>query len=215
MTKTEKPKSKTPLTDALPPKRAKFVREYMVDLNATQAALRAGYAASGAKQEGSRLLSFADITAAIAEQMEVNAGVTRPWIINELAKIARATPRDLFTFGPNGVVMKDSADVDDDLMAAIAGASSSDTKFGTTITVKMHDKLGALAQLKEIAGMSRQRTEHTGKDGEPLPPGVASGVFVVPAVASLDDWEKQMKVAQDEQRSRDEAALAEAGKRKK
>lgn len=46
-------------------KQRQFVREYLIDRNATQAAIRCGYSAKTAKQQGSRLLSYADIQAAI------------------------------------------------------------------------------------------------------------------------------------------------------
>lgn len=51
---------------ALTPKQQRFVDEYLIDLNATQAAIRAGYAAKTANREGSRLLSNVDISHAIA-----------------------------------------------------------------------------------------------------------------------------------------------------
>lgn len=51
-----------PLTD----KQQRFVSEYLVDLNATQAAIRAGYSAKTANREGSRLLSKVDVADAIA-----------------------------------------------------------------------------------------------------------------------------------------------------
>jgi len=57
----------------LPPRREKFCHEYLVDFNGTQAALRAGYAEVGAKQEGSRLLTRADVRLRVAE---LSDGVT-------------------------------------------------------------------------------------------------------------------------------------------
>jgi len=51
---------------ALTDKQQRFVAEYLIDLNATQAAIRAGYAAKTANREGSRLLSNVDIAEAIA-----------------------------------------------------------------------------------------------------------------------------------------------------
>jgi len=54
------------MSRGLTPKRARFVEEYLRDVNATQAALRAGYAESGARTEGARLLANADIQEAIA-----------------------------------------------------------------------------------------------------------------------------------------------------
>ncbi len=50
---------------ALNPKQQAFVREYLVDLNATQAAIRVGYSAKTAKQQGSRLLTVVDVARAI------------------------------------------------------------------------------------------------------------------------------------------------------
>ena len=49
------------------PKHQRFVAEYLKDLNATQAAIRAGYSPKTANRQGSRLLSNADIQAAIAK----------------------------------------------------------------------------------------------------------------------------------------------------
>jgi len=51
----------------LSPKQARFCREYVVDLNGTAAACRAGYSSVSAKQQASRLLTKANVQAAIAE----------------------------------------------------------------------------------------------------------------------------------------------------
>ncbi len=51
---------------SMTPKQQRFVQEYLVDLNATQAAVRAGYARSGASVEGVRLLANAKVAAAVA-----------------------------------------------------------------------------------------------------------------------------------------------------
>ena len=52
---------------ALTAKQQRFCEEYLIDLNATQAAIRAGYSEKTAEQQGSRLLSNAKVAAAIAE----------------------------------------------------------------------------------------------------------------------------------------------------
>jgi phage terminase small subunit len=49
----------------LTPKQDAFVREYLIDLNATQAAIRAGYSAKTAKQQGQRLLTNVDVAEAV------------------------------------------------------------------------------------------------------------------------------------------------------
>ena len=51
---------------SMTPKQRRFVEEYLIDLNATQAAIRAGYAKSGASVEGTRLLANAKIATAVA-----------------------------------------------------------------------------------------------------------------------------------------------------
>ena len=51
----------------LTPRQARFVAEYLKDQNATQAAIRAGYSKGTAKQQGSRLLTNADVAAAVAK----------------------------------------------------------------------------------------------------------------------------------------------------
>jgi phage terminase small subunit len=57
----------------LPPRRARFVLEYLKDLNATQAAIRAGYAPRGASTEGARLLVNAEVQAAVQAQQARHA----------------------------------------------------------------------------------------------------------------------------------------------
>jgi phage terminase small subunit len=52
---------------ALTDKQRRFVDEYLIDLNATQAAIRAGYSAKAAQGQGSRLLSNAMVARAVAE----------------------------------------------------------------------------------------------------------------------------------------------------
>jgi phage terminase small subunit len=57
----------------LTPKQRRFVDEYLVDLNATQAAIRAGYSARTANEQGARLLANASIVAAIRTVQEARS----------------------------------------------------------------------------------------------------------------------------------------------
>lgn len=71
----------------LTPKQAAFVREYLIDRNATQAAIRAGYSADTAKQQGSRLLTYADVQRAVEakeQRLQQKADVTIESIAKEL-----------------------------------------------------------------------------------------------------------------------------------
>lgn len=55
------------------PKQAAFAREYCIDKNATQAAIRAGYSPATAKQQGARLLTNVDVRAAVERTLAASA----------------------------------------------------------------------------------------------------------------------------------------------
>lgn len=86
---------------ALTPKQARFVDEYLIDLNATQAATRAGYSGKTANEQGARLLANASVTAAItarqAERSE-RTEITQDRVLEELWAIATADPNELIQF---------------------------------------------------------------------------------------------------------------------
>lgn len=81
-------------------KQRRFVEEYLIDLNATQAAIRAGYAESGASVEGARLLANAKVGAAVdialAKRSERTA-IDADWVLKRLALEADADIADLCT----------------------------------------------------------------------------------------------------------------------
>ncbi len=84
---------------ALNAKHLRFVDEYIVDLNATQAAIRAGYSPKTAKQQGHRLLTYVDVQRAIeAKRKEVagDLGITRERVLKEMAKLAFSDLRQLY-----------------------------------------------------------------------------------------------------------------------
>jgi phage terminase small subunit len=71
-------------------KHSRFVEEYMVDRNATQAAIRAGYSPRTARAQGSRLLTNADISAAVqaAEEAIVErTKVTQGYVVETLMEV--------------------------------------------------------------------------------------------------------------------------------
>ena len=80
------------------PEQERFVHEYLVDVNATQAAIRAGYSKKTAQEQSSRLLSNVMVSEAIAKGMQALAektGVTAEKVIAELALIGFSNMLDL------------------------------------------------------------------------------------------------------------------------
>jgi phage terminase small subunit len=106
---------------ALRPKQRRFVEEYLVDLNATQAALRAGYSPHTVNQQGPRLLVNVGIQAAIQAAMAARSaqtGITADQVLHELARLAFVDPRKLYDAHGH---LKPISALDDDTAAAIAG----------------------------------------------------------------------------------------------
>lgn len=83
---------------SLTPKQDAFVAEYLVDLNATQAAIRAGYSEHTAASIGHELLTKSEIQAAIAEAKAVRASrleIDADTVLRELLAIATADSNEL------------------------------------------------------------------------------------------------------------------------
>lgn len=149
------------LTDA---QRA-FVAEYLVDKNATQAAIRAGYSKHSAKQQGTRLLSYASVRAAIDQALAEQRSrtlVTADAVVRELAKLAFIDPRKFFA--EDGSLLP-VTELDDDAAAALAGmdvvvTTDSDTGEVTrTHKVKFTDKRAALVDLGKHLGIFDQKNQ--------------------------------------------------------
>jgi phage terminase small subunit len=76
-----------------------FVEEYLKDLNATQAAIRAGYSAATAQEQSSRLLSnvmVAEAVAALKAERSKQTGIDAAWLLKRLADEAEADLNDLY-----------------------------------------------------------------------------------------------------------------------
>ena len=79
---------------SLTPRQTRFVKEYLVDLNGTQAAIRAGYSAHTANKQSTRLLTNADIKAAVeagAATQHAQLDLTAEKVLTELLGVGYAT----------------------------------------------------------------------------------------------------------------------------
>jgi len=152
----------------LTPKQQRFVEEYLVDLNATQAAIRAGYSAKTARVIGQQNLLKLDIQIAIQEAMKARAErtqVSQDSVVAELARLGFADMGDYVSWGPDGVSLKANSDLPEGASVAVAEVSehvtfNRDGDGGTrTMRFKLHDKKGALDSLAKHLGMFVDRKE--------------------------------------------------------
>lgn len=134
-------------------KQKRFVEEYLIDLNATQACIRAGYSQKNAKQIGSELLDKTrlQIDSALAERSK-RTGMNQDRVVQELARIAFVKITDVID--EDGEIRRDASDDD---LACIESVKikESDNQFGgsTEREVKLASKMKALELLGKHMGM--------------------------------------------------------------
>jgi phage terminase small subunit len=157
----------------LNPQQASFAREYLVDLNATKAAIRAGYSPKTADRQGSRLLRNAVIAKAVQEgklsrqeRIEVNSDD----VLRELVRISKADLRKVFNEDGN---IKNPKDWPDEVAAFISSIEVEEigergVVIGHVKKIKLWPKVPALELLGKHLALWVERHELTGKDGAPL-----------------------------------------------
>jgi len=154
----------------LTPKQQRFVDEYLIDLNATQAAIRAGYSAKTAGTFGYQLLQKKPIETAVSAQRAKVAKkreITQQRIIDEMAKIGFSDVRRMFD--PDGR-LRPAGDWDDDTAGAVAGFDTStftrgrgeDAELETIKKIRLWDKPAALIKLGQHLGMFTERLKVDG-----------------------------------------------------
>jgi phage terminase small subunit len=183
---------------ALKPKQDAFCGEYLVDLNGAAAAIRAGYAESGARQEAHRLLANPAIQeriAALQAERAARTAVTADKVLAEAGRIAFAKLTDVVRWGTREISVGFDADgkrlspqdlgdaamvhtemapyvepVDSDDLPEHVRAAISEVKLTKDgLTFKMHGKTEALNLAGRHLGMFIDRHEHSGPNGAPIP----------------------------------------------
>ncbi len=162
------------MASRLTSKQKRFVQEYLVDYNATQAAIRAGYSAKTARAIGAENLTKPDIAAELQRLGSKTAAkleITREWVLQRLATIAAANVTDFLSVVtepttklgvhpitgevinlPGGnrqtVLIKDTDKIPLDKTAALAGIKQG----ANGIELKLHDSVRALELLGKATG---------------------------------------------------------------
>lgn len=162
---------------ALTEKIKRFCDQYLVDLNATQAAIRAGYSSTSAYSQGHDLLKKPEVQAYLdikRKELQERVGISQERVLREYARIAFFDPRSLYTVDGS---LKQVRNLTEDEAAALAGlevhedfVSDSPDKeaIGATKKVKFADKIRALDSISRILGLAPEKHEHTGKNGGPI-----------------------------------------------
>jgi phage terminase small subunit len=136
----------------LTPRQKRFVHEYLIDLNATHAAIRAGYSKKTADVQGPRLLGNVGVQTAIAagkKKLTDKLDVTAERVVAEYAKLAYSDITEFAEWETSSVKLKSSSDLSRQQTAAIQEISN--TPNG--VKIKLHDKKGALDSLSRYLGI--------------------------------------------------------------
>lgn len=174
----------------LTPKQALFVLEYLVDLNATQAAIRAGYSAKTAAEIGKENLTKPQIAEAVRKAQDERAArlkIDADEILRELTIIARSDVRDFLVDEHGILTLRDEAE--DHKWRAVQSVkhkirtirNGDESETTREIEFRMWPKVEALRTAREHLGLNIQKVELSGN--------LNGGVLVVPGTQNEAEWE--------------------------
>ncbi|MCD8356269.1 MAG: terminase small subunit [Clostridia bacterium] len=146
-------------------KQKRFVEEYLIDLNATQAAIRAGYSPKTAEQEGYKLVQKSSVSEAIAKakaERSRRTGISQDRVIQELAKVAFVNAADVINPADASVIRGAARDDLACIQAVKVKQMSGDKGDMTEREVKLADKLKALELLGKHLGLFEPKLDTGG-----------------------------------------------------
>jgi phage terminase small subunit len=140
-------------------KRKRFCDEYLIDLNATQAAIRAGYSRKTANEQAGRLLVNVSVKTYIQEKQKAASKrleISLDMILEGYRKLAFYDVRKFY--GEKGS-LKDVKDLDDETAFALTGVDVTEEKAMNVVTgytkkIKMSDRKGALDSICRVLGFN-------------------------------------------------------------
>ena len=157
----------------------RFAQEYLVDLNATQAAIRAGYSPKTAASQGTRLLrkvNVIEIIDRLKAERAKRTEITADRVLKELAAVGFSDLRRVMDDDGN---MMNPDEWDEDTARAVSTVEITTRSIvdeegeGPAVVERTHKlkawpKVSALQQIGNHLGMFPSRHEHTGKGGGPI-----------------------------------------------
>lgn len=170
---------KAPATSSirLTTKQKRFVEEYLKDLNATQAAIRAGYSARSAKQYADQMLSKPHIAAAVAAAQAARSKRTEVDVDYVVARMVEIDQMDVLDIMNDAMELKPVSEWPRvwrqylsgfDLAEMFEGRGEDRDMVGILKKIKWPDKIKNLELLGRHLGMFKDRVEHSGPGGAPI-----------------------------------------------
>lgn len=165
-------------------KQQRFVEEYLVDLNATQAAIRAGYSPRSAKQYADELLSRPHIAAAVAAAQAARSERTQidvDYVLQRMVEIDQMDVLDIMNDDMSLIPVREWPRVwrqylsGFDLAELFEGRGDERELIGILKKVRWPDKIKNLELLGRHVGMFKERVEHAGPNGGPIQHQVSIG----------------------------------------
>ena len=157
-------------------KQQQFCQEYLIDLNATRAAVRAGYSARSATNTAADLLALPDIKSRVAELMQFRAKrteISQDFVINKLHDIVNEDIKNYLSFKPRKVKVKDKlsgqeTEIETGAEITVRDSETIDTHNISEISVskygnfrlKLADREKALMLLAKHLGMFTEKIQH-------------------------------------------------------
>ncbi len=149
-------------------KQKRFCEEYLIDLNATQAAIRAGYSPKTAYSIGSDLLKVPEVRAHIEKAQadrSKRTGVNADRVIRELARVAFLNAPDVVDFS-NATVLDEASSEDTAAIASVKVKTiPTENGAGVEREIKFADKLKALELLGKHLNMFTDNLKISGDMG--------------------------------------------------
>ncbi|MGF7219078.1 phage terminase small subunit [Spirosoma lacussanchae] len=170
------PSSVKPWHDGLTDKQRRFVEEYCVDWNGTQAATRAGYSPATANEQASRLLANVNIRAAVDTYLD-DLSMTAAEAVLKLTRWGRGSIEPFLTAGGHLDLSTEDARANLHLIKkskittrverGLPDTEQPDADI-ITVEIELHDAKDAVKTILDVRGKLIRRHELTGKDGQPI-----------------------------------------------
>lgn len=157
--------------ETLPEKAKAFAYEFVKDFNATRAAKQAGYSHKTAYRTGADLLKKPQVQqfiSSITQRRNERYEISAERILLEYKRIGLSLLTDVMDWDANGIKLKNSDMLSEDVVATISEVSVTETTKSRTMKVKLYDKLKALEFLAKHTGLvieNPKELDNDDKDG--------------------------------------------------